>query len=195
MLTCIIGHRPIAQCRSACLLNVYSNVNMTIEAVLSSAECMATPFEMKTDLVYASCSNFPACSFFKQVCLNSTSCRPCLEHLASGNSARAAELCPYHTTSGHQMDVVVWQCTGASQIGCDFWMARCASNTACTKCLASMGDRTSFTDVVALAAGPACEVFFPSSSSLARVRMHEHAQRFEHVSMIQHCVILHPIFS
>ena len=143
-----------ADCRT-CVSDVMSSAHEGV--TLDSAACRATNATLLAKLVDASCDSFPACSFSKRRCSNSTMCAECLSLLTAGDGAGAASRC---TTGESAMliDSTVYWCVDSTPTSCTFWQTRCLADKLCGSCLRQMNFGRSVGAIVAASTTPECAV-------------------------------------
>jgi hypothetical protein len=100
---------------------------------------------------------FPACTWFKKVCVSSPECAPCLAMLGAGDGAGAAQRCSGGTHERDFMNSVVAACIQSDTVACSFWHQRCTDNGNCSACLANMGSKDNARAIAAEWSSRVCE--------------------------------------
>ena len=142
---------------SSCLSDLYTpdtNRTARLPELFESPTC-AENSRLLEDL-FKSCIRFPACSFSKFKCNQSTTCSSCWAQLEQGEGAAAASNCRSLSGTGSELDYLAGKCMTGTQASCDYFVQVCSDMPYCGDCLAELGKDDGTAAIVRGMSTPAC---------------------------------------
>eukprot|EP00035_Acanthoeca_spectabilis_P028292 m.469958 g.469958 ORF g.469958 m.469958 type:complete len:813 (+) comp29261_c0_seq1:117-2555(+) len=147
---------------SECLTRLITNHHAS-QQILTSPTCRAVNPAVISDL-RGNCRPFPGCTAWKEHCRNTAGCTECLAMLGQGDVSSAIGHCSAasdtYNSSRQALDFVVFECTAATDVGCEYWKGRCTEIPVLQACLEALDYGRRLDIIVAAAASPKCRAAY-----------------------------------